>query len=111
MGSEHTQKSSGAGQIWCDESSPINDLGISYSEQARRLLSLQVQGDSKLKFLFTELFLQQLPSQVLAALANTAMTDCRALAQEADTFLLIGVQRCMAALNPSHDTCCWGTQW
>jgi len=41
---------------------------------------------------------------VRAALANTAMTDCWALAQEADTFLLSGLQRCVAALNPFQDT-------
>lgn len=36
------------------------------------------------------LFLHKLPTQVLAALANTTITDCRALAEEADKIFLVG---------------------
>ena len=48
-------------------------------------------------FLFVQLFLRQLPSQVRAVLANPMITDCRRLAEEADTYFLAGQERCMAA--------------
>ena len=37
---------------------------------------LDLIGAYKLDFLFIQLFLRQLPSQVQAALANTAIMDC-----------------------------------
>ena len=39
---------------------------------------------------FVQLFLRQLPSQVRAALANTTITDCQRLAEEADKIVLAG---------------------
>uniref|UniRef100_A0AAV2MGV3 DUF7041 domain-containing protein n=1 Tax=Knipowitschia caucasica TaxID=637954 RepID=A0AAV2MGV3_KNICA len=77
---------------------------LSRSERARRLLSMQGLGDSKHSehmevmlnllgseepnFLFMELFLQHMPPHVQTALANTAITEPRALAEEADRFFL-----------------------
>ena len=62
---------------------------------------LNLMGPHKPDFLFVHLFLRQLPSQVRAALANTKLTDCRALAAEADKFFLAGQQQCAAALSPA----------
>jgi len=45
---------------------------------------LDLMGRHKPNFLFTERFLQQLPSQVWTGLANTTITDCQALAEESD---------------------------
>jgi len=53
---------------------------------------------------FQELFLQQLPLPVRAALANTAIANCRELAEEADTFFLAGQQSYTAALRPTQPT-------
>ncbi|KAL7842148.1 hypothetical protein SRHO_G00238370 [Serrasalmus rhombeus] len=53
------------------------------SELMDRMLDLL--GDNKPGFLFLHLFLRQLPAHVRAALANTASTDCRELAAEADS--------------------------
>ena len=94
-------------------------FGLSDSERARRLLSLNGLGDCKPselmdkmlsllgshkpEFLFKELFLQQLPTQVRSALANTSITDCRALAEEADKFFLAGQQSCAAAWDSPGD--------
>uniref|UniRef100_A0AAV2KZF4 Gypsy retrotransposon integrase-like protein 1 n=1 Tax=Knipowitschia caucasica TaxID=637954 RepID=A0AAV2KZF4_KNICA len=77
---------------------------LSRSERARRLLSMQGLGDSKPSehmevmlnllgseepnFLFMELFLRHMPPHVQTALANTAITEPRALAEEADRFFL-----------------------
>ena len=93
----------------------LKTFELSDAERASRLFSLQGLGDSKPSelmgrmldllgehsphFLFTQLFLRQLPSQVRAALANTTITDCRELAEEADTFFLASQERYgMAAL-------------
>ena len=38
---------------------------------------LDLMGEHEPDFLFVQLFLRQLPSQVRAALANTMITDCR----------------------------------
>ena len=57
------------------------------SELMDRMLDLM--GAHKLDFLFNQLFLWQLPSQVRAALA---ITDCRALAEEADKFFIMEQQ-------------------
>ncbi|KAL1256234.1 hypothetical protein QQF64_011779 [Cirrhinus molitorella] len=98
----------------------LKTFELSDAERASRLFSLQGLGDSKPSelmdrmldllgehkpdFLFTQLFLRQLPAHVRAALANTSITDCRALAEEADKFFLASQQHCMAALLPLHDT-------
>ena len=85
----------------------LKAFGLSDSERASRLLSLNglsdcktselmdkmlsLLGSHKPDLLFTELFLQQLPTQVRSALANTIITDCRALAEEVYTFFLAGL--------------------
>ena len=63
---------------------------------------LDLMGEHEPDFLFVQLFLRQLPSQVRAALANTMITDCRRLAEEADTFFLAGQGHCVAAFFPAH---------
>ena len=89
---------------------------LSDEERVSRLFSIQVLGDNKPSelmdrmldlmgahkpdFLFNQLFLRQLPSQVRAALANTAITDCRALAKEADKFFIAGQPHGAAAPFP-----------
>ena len=94
----------------------LNTFELSDAERANRLFSLNGLGDGKPSelmdkmlsllgahksdFMFVQLFLRQLPSQVRAALANTDTTDCRALAAEADKFFLAGQQHCAAALIP-----------
>lgn len=91
----------------------LKTFQLSDAERASRLFSLQGLGDSKPSelmdrmldllgehkpdFLFVQLFLRQLPSQVRAALANTTITDCRALAEEADKFFLAGQHHGMTA--------------
>lgn len=98
----------------------LKTFELSDAERASRLFSLQGLGDSKPSelmdrmlgllgehtpdFLFVQLFLRQLPSQVRAALANTTITDCRALAEEADRFFLAGQHYGMpaAALNATY---------
>ena len=72
------------------------------SELMDRMLDLL--GEHRPDFLFVQLFLRQLPSQVRAALANTAITDCRALAEEADRFFLAVQHPGMtaAALHPAY---------
>lgn len=97
----------------------LKTFELSDAERASRLFSLQGLGDSKPSelmdrmldllgehrpdFLFIQLFLRQLPSQVRAALANTTITDCRQLAEEADKFFLASQGHCvMAALLPTH---------
>ena len=98
----------------------LKTFELSDAERASRLFSLQGLGDSKPSelmdrmldlmgehepdFLFVQLFLRQLPSQVRAALANTMITDCRRLAEEADTFFLAGQGHCVAAVFPAHIT-------
>lgn len=92
----------------------LKTFELSDAERASRLFSLHGLGDSKPSelmdrmldllgehkpdFLFLHLFLRQLPTQVRAALANTAITDCRELAAEADKFFLASQQHCAAAL-------------
>lgn len=95
----------------------LKTFELSDAERANRLFSLQGLGDSKPSelmdrmldllgdnnpdFLFMHLFLRQLPTHVRAALANTATTDCRALAAEADKCFLASQQPCAAALLPA----------
>ena len=94
----------------------LNTFELSDAERANRLFSLNGLGDSKPSelmdkmlnllgahqpdFLFVQLFLRQLPSQVRAALANTDTSNCRALAAEADKVFLAGQQHCASALLP-----------
>lgn len=96
----------------------LKTFELSDAERANRLFSLQGLGDSKPSelmdrmldllgehrpdFLFIQLFLRQLPSQVRAALANTTITDCRRLAEEADKFFLASQEHCAAAFFPAH---------
>jgi len=96
----------------------LKTFELSDAERANRLFSLQGLGDSKLSelmdrmldllsehrpdFLFILLFLRQLSSQVTAALANTTITNCRRLAEEADKFFLAGQGHCVAAFFPMH---------
>lgn len=96
----------------------LKTFELSDAERASQLFSLNGLSDSKLSelmdrmldllgehkagFLFVQLFLRQLPSQVRAALANTTISDCRALDEEADKFFLAGQQHCVAALFPSQ---------
>lgn len=96
----------------------LKTFELSDAERASRLFSLHGLGDSKPSelmdrmldllgehrpdFLFIQLFLRQLPSQVRAALANTTITDCRRLAEEADKFFLASQEHCAAALFPAH---------
>lgn len=96
----------------------LKTFGLSEAERAHQLLTLQGLGDSKPSelmdkmlallgknkpdFLFRHLFLHQLPTQVRAALANTTVTDCRALAEEADKIFLVGFQHCAAAQAPAQ---------
>lgn len=82
----------------------LKTLELLDAKRASHLFSLQGLGDSKptelmdrmgalmgehkLGFLSGHLFLWQLPVQVRAALANTTISDCCALAEEADHFFL-----------------------
>ena len=93
----------------------LNTFELSY---ASSLFSLQGLGDGKPSvlmdrmldllgeqgpdFLFFQLFLRQLPSQVRAALANTTITDCRRLAEVANMFFLASQGHCVAVLFPVH---------
>ncbi|KAL7868664.1 hypothetical protein SRHO_G00100480 [Serrasalmus rhombeus] len=95
----------------------LKTFKLSDTERASRLFSLRGLGDSKPSelmdrmldllgdnkpdFLFLHLFLRQLPAHVRAALANTASTDCRELAAEADRCFLASQQPCAAALLPA----------
>ena len=95
----------------------LKTFELSDTERASRLFSLQGLGDSKPSelmdrmldllgdnkpdFLFLHLFLRQLPTHVRAALANSASTDCRELAAEADKCFLASQQPCAAALLPA----------
>ena len=55
-------------------------------EHMERMLNLL--GEEEPNFLFIELFLRHMPPHVQTALANTAITEPRALAEEADRFFL-----------------------
>ncbi|KAJ8410472.1 hypothetical protein AAFF_G00193760 [Aldrovandia affinis] len=81
----------------------LETFELSEPERARKLLTLPGLGDSKPSelmdhmltllgnhqpcFIFRELFMQQMPSQVRAALAGSPVKDLRALAREADKVL------------------------
>ena len=96
----------------------LKTFDLSDTEKASRLFSLQGLGDSKPSelmdrmldllgehrpnFLFTQLFLRQLPFQVRAASAHTTITDCRRLAEEADKLFLASQGNCVAALVSAH---------
>ena len=82
----------------------LKTFELSRLEQARRLFAIHSLGDSKPSdhmemmlnllgteepnFLFMELFLRHMPPHVQTALANTAITEPRALAEEANRFFL-----------------------
>ena len=82
----------------------LKTFELSRSERARRLFAIQGLGDSKPSehmemmlnllsteepnFIFIELFLRHMPPHVQTALANTVITEPRALAEEADRFFL-----------------------
>ena len=51
-------------------------------------MMLGLLGTEVPDFLFMELFLRHMPARVQTALANTAITEPRALAEEADRFFL-----------------------
>ena len=91
----------------------LETFGQTESERARQLLSLPGLGDAKPSelmdrmlallpgnhkpcFIFKEIFLQQLPWQVRSALANSNITDYRALAREADK-CFSATQHCQVA--------------
>ncbi|KAJ8386102.1 hypothetical protein AAFF_G00176960 [Aldrovandia affinis] len=81
----------------------LETFELSEPERARKLLTLPGLGDSKPSelmdhmltllgnhqpcFIFRELFMQQMPSQVRATLAGSPVKDLRALAREADKVL------------------------
>eukprot|EP00064_Thunnus_orientalis_P021782 superscaffoldBa00006845_g21950 len=70
---------------WASRLFTLQGLGnCKMVELMERMLDLM--GEHKLDFLLLQLLLQPLPSQVWAALANTTITDCQALAKEADKF-------------------------
>ena len=99
---------------------------LSDAERASRLFALHGLGDSKPSelmdrmlnllgphkpdFLFTHLFLKQLPPQIRAALASSDVKDCRRLAMEADRVMSAWGQSSSsssssysaAALQPAH---------
>lgn len=58
---------------------------------------LALLGHHKPDFLFLHLFLNQLPTQVQDVLAKTAITDCWAVAGEADKIFLVRFQHCVTA--------------
>ncbi|XP_077395136.1 uncharacterized protein LOC144031658 [Festucalex cinctus] len=82
----------------------LKTLELSRPERDRRLFAIQGLGDSKPSelmekmlnllgaeepnFLFIELFLRHMPPHVQTALANTTISEPRALAEEADRFFL-----------------------
>ena len=89
-------------------------ISLSAKERARQILDIQGLGDSKPsqlmekrlnllggedpRVLFMETFLRHLPSRVQTALANTSITEPRALAEEADRFFLATQQSGAEAL-------------
>lgn len=97
----------------------LHRFQLSDMERADRLLSLSGLGDSKpselmenmlallgsgdVSFLFTHLFLRQLPTPVRTALANSPLVrtkDYRGLAEEADRLVLASRQSAVHALLP-----------
>ncbi|KAJ8399523.1 hypothetical protein AAFF_G00409340 [Aldrovandia affinis] len=90
----------------------LKTFELSTAEREGRLFAIQGLGDSKPSvlmekmlnllgrekpcFLFMELFLRNMPTRVQVALANTTITEPRALAEEADRFFL-------ATQRPSPD--------
>ena len=91
----------------------LKTFSLSAKERARQILDIQSLGDSRPshlmekmlnllggedpQILFMEVFLRCLPPRVQTALANTPITDPRALAEEADRFFL-------AARQPDAET-------
>ena len=96
----------------------LKTFELSRSERARRLFAIHSLGDSKPSehmemmlnllgteepnFLFIELFLRHLPPHVQTALANTTITEPRALAEEADRFFLATQRYAPEVLAPAR---------
>lgn len=94
----------------------LKTFELSRTERARRLLAIHNLGDSKPSdhmemmlsllgteepnFLFMELFLRHMPQPVRTALANTTITEPRALAEEADRFFLATQRNSPEVLAP-----------
>ena len=109
----------------------LKTFSLSAKERARQIFDIQGLGDSKPsqlmekmlnllggedpRILFVETFLRHLPPRVQTALANTTITDPRALAEEADRFFLAtqqpGADVLAATLRPpSPGRRAWGEQ-
>lgn len=98
----------------------LKTFELSAAERARRLFAIQGLGDSKPSelmekmlnllgkekpcFLFMELFLRHMPPRVQTALANTTITEPRALAEEADRFFLATQRSVPEVLAPTLDS-------
>ena len=78
----------------------VSDLGDERpSARLERMLNLLGAEDPMI--LFTELFMRTLPAQVRMALANTTIVGPRALAREADRFVLAMPKRSPDLLAPA----------
>lgn len=84
--------------LWSQTSAPashqlLTPQGLSDSQPSKlRDKMLALLGHHKPDFLFLHLFLNQLPTQVQAVLANAAITDCWTVAEEADKIFLVRFQ-------------------
>ena len=78
----------------------MSDLGDK-RPSARMERMLNLLGTEDPMIVFTELFMRTLPAQVRMALANTAIVEPRALAREADRFVLAMPQRSPDLLAPA----------
>ena len=78
----------------------MSDLGDE-RPSARMERMLNLLGTEDPMILFTELFMRTLPAQVRMALANTTIVGPRALAREADRFVLAMPQRSPDLLAPA----------
>ena len=70
------------------------------SEHMEMMLGLL--GTEEPNFLFIELFLRHMPPRVQTALANTSITEPRALAEEADRFFLATQRSTPELLAPTR---------
>ena len=101
----------------------LETFELSTAERVRRLFDMSDLGDERPSsrmermlnllsteepmILFTELFMRTLPAQVRMALANTTIVGPRALAREADQFVLAmpnGPPTCLLPRLPRHRT-------
>lgn len=65
-------------------------------------MMLNLLGTEEPNFLFIELFLRHMPPHVQTALANTVITEPRALAEEADRFFLATQRFATEVLAPTR---------